>query len=73
LFLVLTDYVIGQIQNVWGGAIICFQTKNFAIMKKFFKIYCQGFPGASSLREKLMRAQSVAEVEEVVNEFKNNS
>ena len=53
--------------TTWGNK------KYFGILKKFYKIYCQGFPGASSLREKLMRAQSVAEVEEVVNEFKNNS
>ena len=42
--------------KTWG------QTKNFAIMKKFFKIYCQGFPGAAELRAKLMETKSEEQV-----------
>lgn len=41
-------------------------TKNFAIMKKFFKIYCSGFEGALDLRTKLMNCSSVDEVEETI-------
>ncbi len=37
--------------------------KNFGVMKKFFKIYVQGFPNASALREQLMQAASREEVE----------
>ena len=42
--------------QTWG------KTKNFAVMKKFFKIYIRDFPGASDLRVKLMSAASAAEV-----------
>lgn len=41
--------------------------KNFAIMKKHFKAYCEGFPGAKELRIKLMEAENAAEVENIIN------
>jgi len=40
--------------------------KSFAIMKKHFKAYCEGFPGAKELRIKLMEAETAGEVEQVV-------
>ena len=43
--------------------------KNFAIMRKHFKAYCAGFPGASELRVKLMTAEDSGEVERTVEEF----
>ncbi len=43
--------------------------KNFAIMKKHFKAYVEGFDGAKELRMKLMKTESVAEVEKVVLAF----
>lgn len=43
--------------KTWGSV------KNFAILRKFFKIYASGFKGASNLRTKLMRANSLEEVE----------
>ena len=43
--------------------------KNFAIMKKHFKAYVEGFPGAKELRVKLMEAENAAEVEGLVEEF----
>src|SRR3990167_1514885 len=43
--------------------------KNFAIMKKHFKAYVEGFPGAKELRVKLMEAENAAEVERLVEEF----
>lgn len=43
--------------------------KNFAIMKKHFKAYVEGFPGAKELRMELMEAQDAAEVERIVGEF----
>ncbi len=43
--------------------------KNFAIMKKHYKAYCNGFDGAKELRMKLMEAENVDRVEKLVNEF----
>jgi nifR3 family TIM-barrel protein len=41
--------------------------KSFAIMKKHYKAYVNGFPGAVELREQLMNAENATAVEEVVN------
>lgn len=43
--------------------------KNFNILKKFFKIYASGFPGASELRVKLMETKSCEDVEKLLAEF----
>ncbi|MES2087887.1 MAG: tRNA-dihydrouridine synthase [Patescibacteria group bacterium] len=43
--------------------------KNFAIMKKHYKAYVQGFDGSKELRIKLMEAENVADVERVVTEY----
>ena len=43
--------------------------KSFAIMKKHYKAYVQGFDGAKELREKLMEAENATEVKNIVNEF----
>ena len=43
--------------------------KSFAIMKKHFKAYVEGFAGAKELRMRLMNVQNAAEVEEVVEDF----
>lgn len=43
--------------------------KNFAIMKKHYKAYVHGFPGAHELRTTLMEAKTSDEMEEVVNRF----
>jgi tRNA-dihydrouridine synthase len=40
--------------------------KNFAVLKKFFKIYCNGFDGASSLRVLLMATNDINEVLETI-------
>ncbi len=42
-------------ESTWGD------TKNFAPLKRFFKIYISGFPGASELRTRLMDTTSIAE------------
>lgn len=44
--------------------------KNFAIMKKHYKAYCEGFPGAKELRITLMEARCFEEVRELVKRFK---
>ena len=43
--------------------------KSFNIMKKHYKGYINGFPGAAQLRAKLMEQQTPAEVEQVVHDF----
>lgn len=46
--------------------------KNFATMKKHYKAYCHGFPGAKELRIALMESPDVATVKELVNTFLNH-
>lgn len=46
--------------------------KNFAIMKKHYKAYVNGFTGAAALRIKLMEQPDPTGVEQVVNEFLTN-
>ena len=45
------------------------QGKGFAVMKKHYKAYVNGFLGAKELRVKLMEAPNADEVEKVVNNF----
>ena len=47
--------------------------KNFAIMKKHFKAYAEGFPGARELRMELMETTNSVEVEAVVERFLSTS
>lgn len=61
LFRILREHV-RLFDEVWGT------TKNFAVLKKFFKIYIQGFPNASDLRDRLMRANNRKEVESILDE-----
>lgn len=44
--------------------------KNPQILKKFFKIYVNGFEGASDLRVELMNTRDFAQMYEVINGFK---
>lgn len=43
--------------------------KNFAVMKKHFKAYVNGFDGAKELRAKLMETENAKEVKTVVDNF----
>lgn len=43
--------------------------KNFAIMKKHFKAYVNGFDGARELRVKLMETNTASEVREITEEY----
>lgn len=45
--------------KTWGSA--SRRTKNFSIMKKFYKIYISGTPDASMIRNKLMEFKTAAE------------
>jgi nifR3 family TIM-barrel protein len=47
--------------KTWGKG------KNFATLKRFFKIYTNGFPGAHQIRARLMETNSAEEVREVLN------
>jgi nifR3 family TIM-barrel protein len=49
--------------NTWD------RTKNFAILKRFFKIYTNAFYGAAQIRAKLMEANSLEEVKCVLEDF----
>jgi nifR3 family TIM-barrel protein len=51
--------------ETWGKG------KNFATLKRFFKIYTNGFPGAHQIRARLMETNSTEEVKVVLNEVKN--
>jgi nifR3 family TIM-barrel protein len=46
--------------------------KNFAVMKKHFKAYVEGFDGAKELRTKLMEAEAVGDVRKVVEDWLEN-
>lgn len=43
--------------------------KSFSIMKKHFKAYVNGFPGAKELRMKLMEAKDAREVEKIIKKW----
>ena len=46
--------------------------KNFAIMKKHYKAYVNGFPGAAELRHQLMEQNTADDIERVVHVFLSN-
>ncbi len=48
-------------EETWGN------TKDFNVMKKFFKMYINSFPRASDLRQKLMESKTYAEVREILS------
>jgi tRNA-dihydrouridine synthase len=50
--------------TTWG------ETKNYQILKKYFKIYISGFPGSSDLRNKLMSTNTLEEAHQLVTEVK---
>ena len=43
--------------------------KSFALMKKHFKAYVEGFDGAKELRTRLMETENATQIEGVINEF----
>lgn len=50
-------------EKTWG------KTKNYAMLRKFFKIYVKGFEGASDWREKVMTTKSPEEVYPIIEEM----
>jgi len=53
-------------QDTWGT------TKHFPTLRKFFKVYANGFPGAQDLRMQLMETQTPEETEHIVAVFLQN-
>ena len=47
--------------------------KNFAVMRKHFKAYVTGFPGAHELRANLMSAVNATEVQRIIEDFLKNN
>ena len=64
--LALLDKHISLFTETWG------QTRNFSILKRFFKIYVNGFTGAAAFRAKLMETQNADEAFKVIRDFKRN-
>jgi len=50
-------------QDTWGT------TRHFPALRKFFKVYANGFPGAQDLRIQLMETQTPEETEQIVTAF----
>jgi len=50
-------------QDTWG------ETKHFPTLRKFFKVYANGFPGAQELRMQLMETETPAETAQIVTSF----
>lgn len=48
------------------------QTRNFSILKRFFKIYVNGFTGAAAFRAKLMETKNADEAFKAIKEFRRN-
>jgi tRNA-dihydrouridine synthase len=46
--------------------------KSFAVMKKHYKAYVSGFPGAAELRMSVMEAQNPNDVSSIVAQFLEN-
>lgn len=57
----LLEYHVDLYAKTWGKA------KNFAVIKKFFKMYVKGFRGASTLRMKFMETKSLEELRGILN------
>lgn len=50
-------------RETWG------ETKHFPTLRKFFKVYANGFPGAQELRIQLMETENPTATEQLVNAF----
>ena len=70
----------GNRKRVWheGIQILSIQgkllgkVKSFALMKKHYKAYVTGWPGADQLRQELMKAPNVVIVEEIIDKYLAN-
>ncbi len=62
----LLEKHISLYEETWGT------TRNFNILKRFFKIYISGFGGAAAFRAKLMETQNADEAFRAIRDFKRN-
>ncbi|MBW6490337.1 MAG: tRNA-dihydrouridine synthase [Lentimicrobium sp.] len=51
--------------NTWGNS------KNFSLLKRFFKIYISGFDGAAAFRAQLMESLNTSEAVDLIEQFKS--
>jgi tRNA-dihydrouridine synthase len=58
---------LDRYETEWGS------DKSFQILKKFFKIYINGWPGSSALRAKLMETNDPSSVRELLSEAQRSS
>ena len=49
--------------ETWGN------TKNFHVLRRYYKIYCNSFPGSADLRTRLMVADGYDDVRAALNDF----
>ena len=54
---------VDNFEKLWG------LDKNFDVLKRFFKIYINGWPGAKDLRTKLMTAKNKENVLEIISKY----
>jgi tRNA-dihydrouridine synthase len=54
-------------RNTWGNG------KDYNVLKRFFKIYLNGFNGAAHWRDRFMRANGFDEALALLDEFENNA
>jgi nifR3 family TIM-barrel protein len=60
----IMKYHIELFKKEWEGE------KNYQILKRFYKIYIQGFEGAVEMRQQLMETNSFEEVEKLLSNMK---
>jgi nifR3 family TIM-barrel protein len=62
----LLEKHISLFTETWG------QARNFSILKRFFKIYVNGFTGAAAFRAKLMETHNAEDAFKVIHEFRRD-
>ena len=60
-YLDLLKYHLKLFEKTWGD------TKHFAILKKFFKMYIKDFKGANKFRQDLMATKSLKEIFDIID------
>lgn len=55
-------YHLNLFEQTWG------HTKDFNLLKKFYKVYINDYPGAAEFRQKLMEIHTFAETKDVLEE-----
>jgi len=60
----LLEFHITRFTETWGSA------RNFSILKRFFKIYVNGFEGAAALRSRLMETNDAPTAISAISDFR---